>query len=170
MTIEAAQSLTAPEAAPLDELHVRRLLVAVDGSSTAELAIRAAVTAGHTDHAAVTLLVVVPDMLTESTRWPVTGAPDPAQMQREADEEARRLLADIVDRLPGDLPVKTLIRHGKPGPEICAQAKACGEYDAILLGARGVGRVGALTGSVSTYVMHHADTTVIVVHPPRGEV
>jgi nucleotide-binding universal stress UspA family protein len=168
-SIETIEPVEVPEATPLDELHVRRLLVAVDGSSTAELAIRAAVTAGHTDHAAITLLVVVPDMVTETTRWPMAGAPDPAQLQREADEEARRLLAEVVDRLPEDLPVKTLIRHGRPGPEICAQAKACGDYDAILLGARGVGRVGALTGSVSTYVLHHADTTVIVVHPPRGE-
>jgi nucleotide-binding universal stress UspA family protein len=166
-TTQTVEPLAAPAPAPLDELHVRRLLVAIDGSSSAELAIRAAVTAGHTDHAAITLLVVVPDMIAEATRWPVSGAPDPARMQREADDEARRLLAAVVDRLPADLPVKTLVRHGKPGPEICAQAKECGEYDAILLGARGVGRVGALTGSVSSYVMHHADATVIVVHPPR---
>jgi nucleotide-binding universal stress UspA family protein len=41
------------------------------------------------------------------------------------------------------------------------------DYDAILLGARGVGRVGALIGSVSSYVMHHADTAVFVAHAPR---
>ena len=39
--------------------------------------------------------------------------------------------------------------------------------DAILLGARGVGRVGALVGSVSSYVMHHSDTAVFVAHAPR---
>jgi nucleotide-binding universal stress UspA family protein len=41
------------------------------------------------------------------------------------------------------------------------------DYDAILLGARGVGRVGALVGSVSSYVMHHADTAVFVAHAPN---
>jgi len=40
--------------------------------------------------------------------------------------------------------------------------------EAILLGARGVGRVGAITGIVSNGVMHHADTTVIVMLPPRS--
>jgi nucleotide-binding universal stress UspA family protein len=166
MSTEALEPLPATAEA-LDELHVHRLLVAVDGSSSAELALRAAITAGHRDHAAITLLVVVPDMVAESSKWALAGTPDPRRLQREADEDARRLVHDLLDRLPADLPVHTRIRHGKPGPQICAEAKECGHYDAILLGARGVGRVGAITGSVSNYVMHHADTTVIVVHPPR---
>jgi nucleotide-binding universal stress UspA family protein len=161
----AIETLAEPTQA-LDELHIRRLLVAVDGSDAAELALRAAITAAHRDHAAITLLTVVPDMLAKPSHWSV--AANPAAMQQEIDDDACALLRDIVARLPDDLPVKTRIRRGKPGPEICAQANECGEYDAILLGARGVGRVGALTGSVSSYVMHHADTTVIVVHPPRA--
>ena len=164
----AIETLEQPSEA-LDELHVHRLLVAVDGSASAELAVRAAITAGRWDNAAITLLVVVPDMIARPSPWTVTGGPDPATIQREMDDDACRLLRDIVARLPADLPVKTRLRHGKPGPEICAQARECGEYDAIVLGARGVGRVGALTGSVSSYVMHHADATVIVVHPARAE-
>jgi nucleotide-binding universal stress UspA family protein len=57
------------------------------------------------------------------------------------------------------------LRHGKAGPEIVAEARAH-DYDAILVGARGVGRVGALIGSVSSYVLHHADTAVFVAHAP----
>jgi nucleotide-binding universal stress UspA family protein len=30
-----------------------------------------------------------------------------------------------------------------------------------------VGRVGALMGSVSSYVLHHADIAVFVAHAPR---
>jgi nucleotide-binding universal stress UspA family protein len=60
------------------------------------------------------------------------------------------------------------LRHGKAGPEIVAQSREC-DYDAILLGARGVGRVHALVGSVSSYVLHHADTAVFVAHAPRGD-
>jgi nucleotide-binding universal stress UspA family protein len=168
MAVETTKPLTEPAQA-LDELHIRRLLVAVDGSAAAELALRAAITAGLRDNAAITLLVVVPDLLAAPPHWAVTGAADPATLQRDIDDDACKLLRDLVARLPDDLPVKTRIRRGKPGPEICAQAKECGEYDAILLGARGVGRVGALTGSVSSYVMHHADTSVIVVHPPRTD-
>ena len=145
----------------LGELHLHRLLVAIDGSNTADLALSAAVTAARRDNAAITLLVVVPDF---ATTW-IAGAPDPAQLRQEADDEAHRLLSDTVERIPADIPVTKQLRHGKPGPEIVAESRAH-EYDAILLGARGVGRVGALIGSVSQYVMHHADTPVFVAHSP----
>ena len=150
---------------PLGELHLHRLLVAVDGSQTAELALSAAVTAARRDHAAITLLTVLPDYAHESRLW-MTGGPDPVALQADADAEAQRLLRTTVERLPDDIPVTTVIRHGKPGPEIVAQA---GEqaYDAILLGARGLGRVGALIGSVSGYVMRHATTSVFVAHDPQ---
>jgi nucleotide-binding universal stress UspA family protein len=148
----------------LDELHLHRLLVAIDGSNTADLALQAAVTAARRDNAAITLLAVTPDFLGEARTW-MAGAPDPATMQREADEEAERLLADTVERIPADIPVVKQLRRGKPGPEIVAQATEH-DYDAILLGARGVGRVGALIGSVSSYVMHHARTAVFVAHSP----
>ena len=150
----------------LGELEYRRLLVAVDGSHTADLALSAAVTAARRDNAAITLLVVTPDFATEARTW-VSGAPDPGTLQQEADDEAHRLLSDTVDRIPADIPVTKQLRHGKAGPEIVAQAKEH-QYDAILLGARGVGRVGALIGSVSQYVMHHADTPVFVAHAPQG--
>jgi nucleotide-binding universal stress UspA family protein len=150
----------------LGELHLHRLLVAVDGSNTADLALSAAVTAARRDNAAITLLVVTPDFLGEARTW-MAGAPDPGKLQQDADDEAHRLLSETVDRIPGDIPVIKQLRHGKPGPEIVAQAQEQG-YDAILLGARGVGRVGALIGSVSQYVMHHADTPVFVAHSPKG--
>jgi nucleotide-binding universal stress UspA family protein len=149
----------------LGELHLHRLLVAVDGSDTAELALSAAVTAARRDNAAITLLVVTPDFLSDSRIW-TTGAPDPAALQAEADADAERLLRDTVDRMPAGVPVTRRLRHGKAGPEIVAQAREC-DYDAILLGARGLGRVRALVGSVSSYVMHHADTAVFVAHAPR---
>lgn len=151
---------------PLEELHLHRVLVAVDGSPSAELALSLALTAALRDHAAITLVTVVPDMLGDSGRW-VIGAADPVILQGEADAEGQRVLRDTVERIPRDIPVTTVMRHGKPGPEIVAQAREH-DYDAILLGARGLGRVGALMGSVSGYVLHHADTAVFVAHPPRA--
>jgi nucleotide-binding universal stress UspA family protein len=132
---------SAPElAAPLDELHLHRLLVAIDGSPTAELALAAAVTAAQRDHAAITLLAVVADVA--------------------------RMLRETVARIPQDIPVTTVIRHGKAGAEIVAQACEH-DYDAVLLGARGLGRVGALLGSVSAYVLHRAPVPVFVAHAPN---
>jgi nucleotide-binding universal stress UspA family protein len=149
----------------LEELHLHRLLVAIDGSNTAELALSAAVTAARRDNAAITLLAVTPDFVAEGRTW-MTGAPDPGKLQDDADAEMHKLLSDTVDRIPDDIPVTKQLRHGKAGPEIVAESRAH-DYDAILLGARGVGRVGgALMGSVSQYVLNHADTPVFVAHQP----
>jgi nucleotide-binding universal stress UspA family protein len=156
---------TTPTPVPLDELHLHRLLVALDGSGNAELALAAARTAAQRDHAQLTLVAVVPDVLAQSPGW-IVPAVDPAKLQQDAQADAERVLREAVARLPEEIPVTTVLRQGKPGPEIVAQARG-GDYDAIIMGARGVGRVGALIGSVSTYVMHHAETAVFVAHAPR---
>jgi nucleotide-binding universal stress UspA family protein len=160
-------TMTTPEPTEtLGELHFHRLLVAVDGSQTAELALSAAVTAALRDNAAITLLAVVPDIIAESRRW-IAGGPDPRSLQDAADGDTQRMLRATIDRIPEDISVTTIVRHGKPGPEIVAQAEQQ-SYDAILLGARGVGRVGALIGSVSAYVLRHANTAVFVAHGPAS--
>ena len=146
----------------LEELHLHRVLVAIDGSESAELALRAAVTVARQDHAAITLLVVIPDVFAQITRWPVPGSTDPAALQDQVEREAAELLRTTVERIPDDIPVTTVIRRGHAGREICAQAKEHGDYDGILVGARGLGRVGALLGSVSSYVLHNAGTPVFV--------
>jgi nucleotide-binding universal stress UspA family protein len=165
MTIDLPTPEPSPLPVPLDELHLHRVLVALDGSGSAELALAAALTAAQRDHAQLTLLAVIPDVFAQSAGW-LAAAADPARLQQEADTYGQRLVRDAVERLPEEIPVTTVVRRGKPGPEIVAQAR-CGNYDAIVMGARGVGRVGALIGSVSSYVMHHADTAVFVAHAPR---
>lgn len=137
------------------------VLVAVDGSRDAALALAAAVLAVQRGHAKLTIVAVSEDI----TRRPGAIAFDPTLQQR-VDESAEKHLRDAVAAVPEDIPVRTLFRRGRPGPEIVAAARA-GEYDAILLGARGVGRVGSLMGSVSQHVLHHADVTVFVAHAAR---
>ena len=148
----------------LAELHFRRLLVAIDGSDNAELALAAAMTSSRRDNGRLTLISVAPRVMRTTFG---SAAISPEQLQREADVEAERVLREAVRRLPDDVPATTIFRQGRPGPVIVAEARN-GDYDAILLGARGVGRVGALIGSVSQHVLHHADIPVIVIHAPSG--
>jgi nucleotide-binding universal stress UspA family protein len=156
---------TVPEpAGVLPELCLHRLLVAIDGSANAELALSAAITAARRDHATITLLLVGPDLATGPAAWavPMAGGAD----QQAIDADGCHRLEAAVARIPADVSVTTLYRRGKAGPEIVKAARE-GDYDAILLGARGVGRVHALMGSVSHYVLHHADIAVFVAHAPR---
>ena len=148
----------------LGELKLHRLLVAIDGSANAELAVSAAITAARRDNATLTLLTVGPDLAAGPAAWsvPVAATID----QKAVDDDGCQRLNDIVERIPADIPVHKIYRRGKAGPEIIRAAKE-GDYDAILVGARGVGRVGALMGSVSSYVLHNADIAVFVAHAPR---
>jgi nucleotide-binding universal stress UspA family protein len=149
----------------LGELRFNRLLVAIDGSANAELALAAAVTAARRDNSALTLVSVAPDVRAEAARWPgALAVPQPPP--EEVDGTAECILREAVARIPADIPVERVVRRGAAGPQIVAQARA-GCYDAILLGARGVGRISALVGSVSQYVLNHADIAVFVAHAPR---
>jgi nucleotide-binding universal stress UspA family protein len=156
---------TSSARADLAELHFYRLLVAIDGSDNAGLALAAAMTASRRDNGRLTLISVAPKVMRTASFGSTIISPE--QLQREADAEAEHVLREAVRRLPDDVPATTIFRQGRPGPEIVAEAGS-GNYDAILLGARGVGRVGALIGSVSQYVLHHSDIPVIVIHAPSG--
>jgi nucleotide-binding universal stress UspA family protein len=111
----------------------------------------------------VTLLTVAPDASAQLSGFAVAAGLPPTP-QETLDAEAEKILREAVEQVPDDIPVRTVVQHGKPGPAIVAHAREC-DYDAILLGARGVGRVGAIMGSVSAYVVRHAEgVNVFVAH------
>jgi nucleotide-binding universal stress UspA family protein len=144
-------------------MEFHNVLVAVDGSRDALLALSAAVIAVERNHAKLTLIAVSDDI----SRRPGTVALDPT-LQEKIDESTQEHLRDALALVPDAIPVTTLFRRGRPGQEIVAAAKE-GEHDAIILGARGVGRVGALMGSVSQHVLHNATATVFVAHARRED-
>ena len=83
----------------------------------------------------------------------------------EVQEEMESVLAKARDKIPHDVSVTTIMRTGDAATAICrvAEEQRC---DAIMMGSRGRGRIGALLGSVSQAVMHRARSNVIVVHAP----
>jgi nucleotide-binding universal stress UspA family protein len=140
------------------------VLVAVDGSRHADLALSRAIAMVERDHARLTVMTVAVTVGTPA--W--SGAISVPELQDEVDAEAQRVLRAAVDTVPDDLPLHSVFRRGHPGPEIVAQVRA-GNHDAVVLGARGVGRMGSLFGSVSQYVLHHAGVAVFVAHAPRDD-
>ena len=132
----------------LGEIQLHRLLVAVDRSASARLALSAAITVTRRDNAALTLIHVVPDAAAEAGRWPAVPTPAPPSQDDFDGEGGKQLMREIVAEMPTDVPVTTIISpRGKPGPEIVRAARER-PYDAILVGARGVGRVGDPRGSM----------------------
>jgi nucleotide-binding universal stress UspA family protein len=151
----------------IEELQFHRLLVAVDGSENANLALAAAITAARRDNCSVAIISVSPTVSNVYRSWVVAGVASPERLQADTDAATERVLREAAARVPDDIAVTRLFRRGAAGVEIVAET-ARGNYDAVILGARGVGRVGSIVGSVSQYVVRNSPITVFVAHAPRG--
>jgi nucleotide-binding universal stress UspA family protein len=152
---------------PAERPTFRRILVAVDGSRHADLALAMAIALAERDRSRLTILTVIPN-ITESAAMAYGSGVDPVAMQRDADNGAERTMRAALDAVPDDQPVESVQRRGHAGPEIVAQVKA-GDHDAVILGARGLGRIGSMFGSVSQHVLHNAPAAVFIGHLPDAE-
>src|SRR3954454_18357243 len=94
----------------------RRILVAVDGSRHADLALAMAIAIGERDRARLTVLTVIPNV-TESAAMAYGSGVDPVAMQRDADHGAERTMRAALDAVPADQPVDSIQRRGHAGPE-----------------------------------------------------
>ena len=143
-------------------LRYRHVLVAFDASPEAQLALAHAVAMAQVYRAKVALVAVVPPPPLLS--W---QAPGGMRGIHEAEqEELGKALREAADGVPDDLSVTTQLLDGDPARELLGLARE-GDFDVIVMGSRGRGRVtAALLGSVSNRVMHDADVPVIVIHRP----
>jgi len=141
-----------------------RLLLTLDGSELARVAIQPARELAERFHAAVYVLQVMPKL----------DGPAPFSIEgtRIADERAAR--ADV-ERAAADLrdvaeAVEPLVVEGHAGESIVEQAEVLG-CDTIVMathGRSGVGRV--LLGSVAEHVVRHSRGSTVVLVRPDGVV
>jgi nucleotide-binding universal stress UspA family protein len=143
----------------------RRILVAVDGSRHADLALEMAIALADRDRSRLTILTVIPN-ISETAAMAYGAGVDPVALQADADRGAEKTMRAALDSVPDDQPVESVQRRGHAGPEIVAQVKA-GQHDAVVLGARGLGRIGSMFGSVSRHVLHDAGVAVFIGHLPE---
>ena len=62
-----------------------------------------------------------------------------------------------------NIPFKSIIKHGKIGPDIIDVAKK-GKFDIIVIGKRGISSTSEIfLGSLSHYVIHHSKIPVFIV-------
>ena len=142
-----------------------RILVAVDGSRHSDLALAMAIALADRDRSRLTILTVIPNV-NETAAMAYGAGVDPVALQVDADRGAEKTMRAALESVPDDQPVESVQRRGHAGPEIVAQVKD-GRHDAVVLGARGLGRIGSLFGSVSRHVLHHAGVAVFIGHLPE---
>jgi nucleotide-binding universal stress UspA family protein len=143
---------------------MKSIMLATDGSPSAEDATREAIELARELHMPLTVVSVA------HAEFPFVGYygyayTDVINELREAQREhVEHVLATVLERAAAaGVAGETVSLEGMPGEEIC---KAARERDVrlIAVGAHGWGRVGrVIHGSVSEYVLHHADAPVLVV-------
>ena len=140
-----------------------RVLVAFDNSRHAHAALDHAVGLAHANGSELTVMTVVP----EPAVWALGdgyGAPvNVDELRQEALVSRRNALDRVVEAMPADLAVTSLIKHGPPAQVIVEEASV-GQYDLIIMGSRGRGEWrSVLLGSVSHEVLHASPVPVLVV-------
>ena len=138
-----------------------RVLLAMDGSATADTARDLVASLSWPDATVIRVVAVVESMSAVSAGLAPYTAAELDERPITADLEAR--LAEAARGLdaPGRI-VETIVLHGRPASVIVEQANEL-RADLIVVGSRGLGRLRSmLLGSVSAEVVDHAPCPVLV--------
>jgi nucleotide-binding universal stress UspA family protein len=130
----------------------RRVVVAVDGSHGARLALEHAARRVGPDGRLIVAHVVSP--LPDAVLTGSSGI----------DAERAAIARELVDRLAAGVATETepVVRGGPVARELAALARER-DADELVVGSRGLGRFSAALGSVSHALLQHADHPVVVV-------
>ncbi|MFB6344921.1 MAG: universal stress protein [bacterium] len=139
----------------------RTILYPTDGSEHSER-VESVIADFADENDTVIILHVVPEIPGAS----VSDVVDPINLEEELTEATLNITQKAAERLEdAGLRTETNMVHGDPGEIIC-NAVEDRDADAIFMGRRGRGTTGELLlGSVSHYVIHHADCPVMVSSP-----
>jgi nucleotide-binding universal stress UspA family protein len=136
----------------------RSILVAWDGSGHARRALAEAVDIARTQEARLTLLTVAAPV--QVWAGPYVVPISEADLARAAEQIA----AEGEALVPEGVPVSARTASGHAGMELLKRAQAA-DHDLIVMGSRGRGAVrSAVLGSISHYVLNHAQVPVLIVH------
>jgi nucleotide-binding universal stress UspA family protein len=140
--------------------------VGVDGSSDSQRALEWAVKHAALEHAQLTVLAVHQVAASAWTSSPVTYPEDRAEEEkvRQAAEEA---VNKTISRLGDTRPASVAVR-GVSGQPAQVLIDASRDADLVVVGARGGGGFARLmTGSVSSQVVNHSASPVVVIPSQR---
>jgi len=141
-----------------------KILVAYDGSPTSRSALKQAYELAQAEDADVTVVTVAPTVAPLAALAPVSVE----GLRDELEQWEQMKLVEAKEAAPADLTVRTVERNGHVGDEILAEIES-GEYDLVVLGSRGHGRLTTeILGSVNNHVHYHSDVPTLTIDAPQA--
>lgn len=138
------------------------IVVAIDGSAAAELALTHAIALADCSHSRLTLFTAIaqPPPL---AHWGL-AAPGMIGFVERAEAEAERIAWHGRDRVPCGVSVATVVTTNPVKSALLRQITD-GQHDLVVVGSRGRGAIrSAIRRSVSHYVAYHTPVPVLIVH------
>ena len=159
-----------PERAPADGSNGgRRILIPLDGSPLAEMALPHAVALARATSSGLVLLRVMPPRtwMVDPTAGAIAGSGERNEMHGEEPELASRYLQEVVERLAFTaLPVETGVIEGVPDEVLVQYARDHPAVATIVLATRGDGGVGQwLFGSGVEKLLQRSSVPLVLVRP-----
>src|SRR5262249_23090210 len=138
------------------------IVVGIDGSAAAKVAVRWAARDAAMRHVRLTLVHVADRVIAPWLQTPVPtgfGAWQQGRGRQFIDEAIR--LVDVATSGIGEVPINSEMYYSATVPTLVDMSK---EAELIVVGCRGQGAFASLLGSVSISLVHHAHCPVAVIH------
>ncbi len=143
------------------------ILVCVDGSAHADRALTEAIDIAEAQRSRLTLLTSQSAPAYWATTPLTASGMEPLAV--EYAREAEKSLRKAVDRIPGSIPVTTVLSPDPIRDALMEQIRT-GRFDLVVLGSRGRGALSAsLMGSVSHYALNHSRVPMLIVHADKDD-
>lgn len=143
---------------------MKSIMLATDGSPSSEDATCEAIELASELHLPLTVVCVAHANLPFVGYYGYAQTDVIAELRQYEHDHVEQVLGSVREQAAASgVAGETVALEGIPGEEICRAAR---ERDVrlIVIGAHGWGRMGRMIhGSVSEYVLHHADAPVLVV-------
>lgn len=143
----------------------RNVLLGLDFTPASQRALDEAIELCERHGGRLTILTAIPEV----RGWaagPCESVTAANELNEQLERDACELQHDALDRVPDDLPVRTLIRREHACAALVAELET-GRHDALVIGASTTGRLRC-TRSLTRRLLRRGDVAVLVASdPPR---
>jgi nucleotide-binding universal stress UspA family protein len=142
-------------------LPMKRILVALDGSSRSPAVLQTAIDFARSRHETLTLFrsVGIPADIPQDL-WKATDEPLLDVMRRRAEDNLRECAHGVPKELLA--PIDREVAVGVPWEAVC-EAGRRNEADLLVIGSHGYGGLDRLLGTTAAKIVNHAPCSVLVV-------